>query len=118
VSTEVPNRGDGFDSGASSGQPVSGYNPASMRNLDFSKLDIKQIMSLVSVDEKGARILKDLAVGAPAGIGAAALRELNDAMGGLVGEEWAGAIGGGLGGFLGGLLSKQIKKPIGRRKSR
>jgi hypothetical protein len=87
-----------------------------MRNLDFSKLDIKQIMSLVSVDEKGARILKDLAAGGGGGAGAIAGRELNEALGNLIPEELAAGIGAFIGGYGGGLVSKNIRKSVGRRK--
>ena len=123
---DVPHRGDGFDTtrntnvNGPANQSIEGSEQAAAPGSGvpgmLGKLSLDQITRLAQGDEKKEKILKDAFIGGGAGMGAIAARELNELLNGLVGEEWAGLIGGGLGGFVGGLASKQVKKsPKNRR---
>jgi hypothetical protein len=125
---DVPQRGDGFDTkhntniNGPANQSLEGGEQAAAAPGGgvpgmLGKLSLDQITRLAQGDAKKEKILKDAFVGGGAGIGAIGARELNELLGDLVGEEWAGAIGGAFGGFLGGLASKQVKKTPKNRRS-
>lgn len=122
MSDNVPRRGDGFDPPGSvpnnnQGLGASGPSvPASgMTVKALQGMSIVQIMDSLNVDQDKAQLIKDFAAGAPAGILAGLAVHY---LGPIIGETWAGGVGGLIGGLLGGTGAAKInikKYPRKRR---
>ena len=123
MADNVPQRGDGFDTnpsgsvGQSSGS--GGFNLQALQGMP-----IADIMQRLSIDEKTAKMVKDVAAGGGAALGAGVFSHYFSVLAGELlhdekaGEVAAGMIGGAVGGALGALLGNKISPGSSKSKRR